>query len=53
MVQELAARQMNAGVQQVTWDAASRKPGMYFYRIVYNSRQLTGKMLLTGGSPAD
>jgi hypothetical protein len=52
MVQELSARQMSAGVQQVTWDATSRKPGMYFYRVAYNSRQLSGKMVLIGSSPA-
>ena len=48
MVQELSARQMPAGVQQVNWEAANRKPGIYFYRIAYNGNQLTGKMLLLG-----
>lgn len=48
MVQELAARQMTAGVQQHIWDASSRKPGMYFYRVVVNNKNLIGKMLLLG-----
>lgn len=48
MVQELAASQMPAGVQQITWDAYSYKPGIYFYRVVVNNNLLTGKMLLVG-----
>ena len=48
MVRELSARQMPAGVQQITWDATQHQPGIYFYRITYNGNQLTGKMILLG-----
>ena len=47
-IQELSGKQMPAGVQEISWDAANRNPGIYYYRIVYNENQLTGKMLLLG-----
>ena len=48
MVQVLSAREMPSGVQQVSWDATGRAPGIYFYRVAYNSGYLTGRMLLFG-----
>ncbi len=45
-IQELSAKQMPAGIQQVTWHAGTRKPGIYYYRITYDGNQFSGRMLL-------
>ena len=46
MVEELEANQMPAGIHRVIWDAASYKPGVYYYMIEYNGIQLSDKMIL-------
>lgn len=45
-VQVLADRQFGAGTHFVTWDASRYPSGMYFYRIVTDTKVETKKMLL-------
>jgi hypothetical protein len=44
LVERLESRVMPTGINDVTWDASKYNPGMYFYRIEYEGRQVTGKM---------
>jgi len=45
LVQELSSKQMPAGIHQISWDATGQKPGIYYYRILYNNYQVSGKMI--------
>ena len=45
-VEQLANKQMQEGVHEVTWNATQQKPGIYYYRIVYDGYQFSNKMIL-------
>ena len=44
-VEELVNQQMPAGIHKIVWDAVTRKPGIYYYKISYDGKQLSNKMI--------
>lgn len=46
VVEEIARRQMPAGEHAINWEAANRKPGIYYYRIQYKGKQFSNKIIL-------
>ena len=44
-VEELVQGQLPAGEHEATWDASRRNAGIYYYRIQYNGKQVSDKML--------
>ncbi|MBN2173084.1 MAG: tandem-95 repeat protein [Bacteroidales bacterium] len=45
ITEQLESKFMPEGVHQINWDASQHNPGIYFYRIVYDGNQVSGKMI--------
>jgi hypothetical protein len=47
LVDTVADRQMAQGPHDVAWNAAGQAPGMYFYRVVTESGEYSGKLVVS------
>ncbi len=45
-VEELASKQMPAGIHEIVWNAKQNKTGVYYYRIEYDGDTFSNKMIL-------